>query len=102
MFDPGSDNEKMRMFDPGSDNELMNLRYFLFPVGEASCLVERMKERGGTPEEIERATKYYYVVFNGATEYYVNWRKSYDNLGIEELIKKYGVQKGEKDDQNVL
>ena len=91
----------LRVEHADSNNESIDLRYFLIMIEKVSYLIARMEEYGRTPEEIEQVSKYYCSILDVAKKH-VDWKKDYTDFGIKELIKKYGVQKGETDDQNVL
>lgn len=57
-------------------------------VGKNSNLISDMCWYGATSEELVRAIKHGMVVFD-AEKYFLNWRQSAKDSGVEELRKKY-------------
>lgn len=61
-------------------------------VGKVSNLINRMKSAGADAAEMVRALKHLLVLVD-APKHFLDWRKSAEDNGIEELMTKYPAKR---------
>ena len=84
------------VFDPktayakgnGDEAKFISFTQHRILVGKVSKLIDRMKNNGADAAEMVRALKHLLVLVD-APKHFLDWHKSAEDNGIEELMKKY-------------